>query len=425
MEFELPTAKHRRSILESTARTNILHGSVRSGKTVAADVRWLDYVNTAPAGDLLMVGKTERTLHRNILQPLVEMIGSDSARFTLGAGEGYLLGRKIYLCGANDERAEGKIRGMTLAGAYGDEITLWPESFFKMLLTRLSVKGSKGFYTTNPDGPCHYIKRDYLDREAELDLRAFHFQLRDNPTLEPAFIEALEREYSGLWRRRFIDGEWCLAEGAIWDMFDEDIHVLDEVPAGVDLVQHWVFCDYGTSNPFVALLCGRGSDGRYYVLDEWRWDSREEHRQKTDAQYSQEVREWLAKAGFLNLRWYVDPSAASFLLQLEQDGVSAEPAENDVSLGLGTVGSALGNGDLLILRRCQGLTKEIVSYVWDLKAQERGEDKPVKRNDHGPDALRYGMSMLYLRPPGVGIAGEERQLHRGRLSPFAGRRRIG
>src|SRR5690625_4830861 len=129
----LPKGKQRHSILESDARLNIWHGSVRSGKTIGSIIRWLDFVANGPPGELLMVGKTERTLKRNILDPIAEMLDEDEYRLVSGSGELWLFGRRIYLAGANDERSEGKIRGITLVGAYGDELTLWPESFFTMM----------------------------------------------------------------------------------------------------------------------------------------------------------------------------------------------------------------------------------------------------------------------------------------------------
>ncbi|GAB7388986.1 hypothetical protein BSNK01_28240 [Bacillaceae bacterium] len=167
------------SITQSTARLNIWQGAVRSGKTIASIVRWLDFIATGPPGDLLMVGKTERTLKRNILDVLDQILGSRRFKYNKGEGEVYICGRCIYVVGANDERSEAKIRGMTLAGAYGDEITLWPESFFRMLLSRLSVRGAKFFGTTNPDSPYHWLKRDFLDK-SDIDLRTWHFTLEEN-----------------------------------------------------------------------------------------------------------------------------------------------------------------------------------------------------------------------------------------------------
>src|SRR5690625_7803891 len=76
-----------------------------------------------------------------------------------------ILGRRIHLEEANDRQSESKIRGMTIAGHYGDEITLWPESYFAQSLARMSVAGAKMIGTTNPDSPNHWLKKDWIDAD--------------------------------------------------------------------------------------------------------------------------------------------------------------------------------------------------------------------------------------------------------------------
>ena len=127
------------------------------------------------------------------------------------------------------------------------------------------------------------------------------------------------------------------------------------------------------------------------MLDEWRWASSDARRQLTDQQYSLRLGEWITGHGVSPSAWYVDPSAASFILQLRQDhDWPVIPAENDVSDGLRYVATTIAD-DRLRLIGCKATQDEMAGYCWDSKAQERGEDKPVKRDDHGPDALRYGL----------------------------------
>src|SRR5437879_1326466 len=224
-----------RSIAHATARLNIWSGAVRSGKTVASLLRWMMYVKQAPSGGALVVsGKTYDTVARNVFGPLADpaITGKSASlvKWTRGAPTGTILGRTIEVITANDERAEGRLRGMTCAGAYIDEATLLPESYWTQMLARLSLKGAKLFATTNPDGPNHWLRQNFLLRKHELDLRSWHFTLDDNPALDPDYVKALKLEYVGLWYRRMIKGEWCLAEGAIYEMFDPDRHVVDTLP---------------------------------------------------------------------------------------------------------------------------------------------------------------------------------------------------
>lgn len=396
------------SIVNSTARLNIWDGSVRSTKTTCANLRWLDYAaREAPQGDLYMVGKTRDTLKRNVLRPLEDIVGKRALRYSLQSGEGRLFDRPLVLIGASNEAAETRLRGGTAAGAYGDEVTTWPESAFKMLLSRLSPTGSKFFGTTNPDSPNHWLKKGYLDREGELDLARFHFTLADNPFLDPAYVAALSLEYGGpgtLWHMRFIDGLWVLAEGAIYSMWDAGAHVVDWLPFKGDIKRSWIAVDYGTANPFVALLMHEVSGDPFdfiFVSHEYRWDSRSTLRQKTDAEYSSDLRGWLEDAwsdfdGELGVyRIVVDPSAASFIRQLYFDGwQGVVPGDNAVTDGIRGVSSLLTARRLVFHEGCDGTIDEMPGYSWDPKAQDRGEDKPLKRDDHGPDTARYGVWTL-------------------------------
>ncbi|MET7321512.1 PBSX family phage terminase large subunit [Streptomyces sp. NPDC005549] len=403
-----------RSTQLAIARGNLWEGAVRSGKTIGSIMVWLRYVRTGPPGALLMVGKTERTLKRNIIDVIIQMIGKKRCDYRAGAGEVVIFGRTIYVAGANDERAADKIKGLTLAGAYLDEVTTYPESFFQMLETRLSVEGAQWFGTTNPEGPNHWLKKQVLDRARlhlrrdgtlvetddpdALDVHRFSFVLDDNPSLPDAYVASLKKSHQGLFFKRYILGEWCLAEGVIYDAFDKERHVVKELPQ----IIRW-FCDaidYGTTNPYADLLIGLGQDHRLYVVSEYRWDSRAQRRKLTDAEYSQARRRWLASVAQpqsnvvgVQPEWtVVDPSAASYIEQLHRDGVSGvTSADNAVMDGIRTVGSLFSTGGLLVHESAQGLIEEIPGYSWDSKAALGGDDKPVKENDHSCDALRYGV----------------------------------
>lgn len=395
------SGKQLRSVHLAERRLNVWEGSVRSGKSVACDLRWLSFVRYGPPGNLLMAGKTERTLKRNVIDPLVDILGRGLCSYSLGSGELQLLGRRVYVAGANDERAQEKVRGLTLVGAYVDEASTLPETFFKMLLSRLSVDGARLFATTNPDGPAHWLKAEYLDRCAlhlrgdgelaepggELDLARFSFRLADNAHLAPDYVAAICREYTGLWHKRFIEGEWCIAAGAVYDGWDPDRHMVKaaKLPDIARLLS--VGIDYGTNHPTRGYLIGVSAESspRLVVLDEWAPGV------MTDAGYSADFRRWL---GTRQPEWIcVDPAAASFKLQLFSDGLSnVMNASNAVLGGIRTIASLLATDRLIVSDACVELAKELPSYVWDPKATARGEDAPVKANDDCCDALRYAVA---------------------------------
>jgi len=413
--------KQERSLIEALdgqARVNVWEGAVRSGKTMSSILAWCEYVRTmAPPGPLVMIGKTKDTLGRNVLDEIDNYFGSSSPLVhTRGANEGRLFGRKVHMVGANDAKAESKIRGLTLAGAYVDEATLLPgEGYWSMLLTRHITtfpQGAKIFATTNPDGPAHWFKRKVLDRLDKVRGQSWAFRLDDNPILPEDEKQALRDSLSGLFYKRFIDGLWVAAEGAIYDMLDLDPGgrhrtTWQQLP---HMTGYRVLgLDYGTANPFHAVLLGTGVDQRLYVLGEWRYSGRDTHHQLDDGQYEKRLRTWLNEGAGILLghdpdqmlqpldvwpsRVAIDPSAASFRALLRNRGWGGlVAADNSVLDGIRNVASLLSSGRLVFVDgAAPELERELLGYVWDPKAQERGEDAPLKVDDHGPDALRYGI----------------------------------
>jgi len=417
MRYDALVGKQRASVQRSDYAGNLWEGAVRSSKTVCSLIRWLEFLVNGPAGDLAMIGKTERTLKRNALDAIVGMIGPRRAKVTMGTGEAQILGRRVYLCGANDIGAVNKIAGMTLAGWYGDEVPRWPEDVFSMARTRLSVRGGKWFGTGNPESKNHWLNRDHIQRaryqiqrdgsviqrwgDDALDMGVFSFTLDDNPSLDPDFVARLKREYVGVFYRRNILGEWCMAEGSVFSEWDETRNVLPF--AKIPPIRRWLACgvDYGTSNPFAAHTLGIGPDldgdgSALYIPHEFRYDSRRERRQLSDVEYSERHRRWLREAQLPGVKGdlrgvapdviAVDPSAASYRVQLYRDGMPTRAADNEVNDSIRVASSLIAAGKLVVAEECAGLRDEIPGYVWDERAARVGEEKPLKIDDHHIDA---------------------------------------
>lgn len=399
-----------RSIVESTARINLWTGAIRSGKTISSLLAFLLYLASEKcpqSGVVFIVGQTLQTIERNLIEPLQDpaIFGPLAAHVhhTPGAPTAVILGRTVALVGATDVKAFKRIRGATGAAAYVDEATLLPPNFMTELLGRLSLPGARLFGTTNPDGPAHWLKLEYIDRAAELGLRHFTFTLDDNPSLDQDYVRAIKAEHSGLWYQRLILGKWVAAEGIVYDAWNPATMVVKSLPR----IDRWfsLGIDYGTTNPLDAVTVGRGrgADGivRLYVGAEWRHDPRVAKVRLTDAQHSSNVREFLQQhpredsTPSLGIRpdfLCVDPSAASFIEQLLHDRAGAiTPADNSVLDGIRTVSSLMGADRLRVHESCRPLIMELAGYSWDDKATEKGEDKPMKVADHAVDALRYAI----------------------------------
>lgn len=369
-------------------RINILDGSVRSGKTWISLVVWAAWIATMPTGKkYLMVGKTLTTLKRNCLEPLVQLVGAENFRFSISSKKAVLFGRQIDLEGANDAQSENKIRGLTLQGAYADEITLFPEDFFTMLLSRLSEKGAKFFGSTNPDSPSHWLKVKYLDREEELSLYRMSFVIDDNTFLDPEYIANIKAEYTGVFFKRFILGLWVIAEGLVYQ-FDADKHCTDDIP---QYGEYYLSIDYGTMNPFsCGLWCVVGDKATR--IKEYYYCGRETTVQLTDEQYADEV-DKLTK-GYNISKVIVDPSAASFIAELKKRNYSVLKAKNDVIDGIRVVSRFLEKGNIKIHSSCKDSINEFGLYSWNDKSST---DEVIKDNDHAMDDIRYFCNTVMVK----------------------------
>jgi PBSX family phage terminase large subunit len=377
--------KQRDFCLGSDARVNIAHGAVRSAKTVGANVRWLRAVLEAPPGvNLLMAGKTLFSLERNVLSPIARLVGSNNFDYKRSLKTAYIYGRPIMVEGGNDESAYSKIAGLTLGGAYVDEGTLVPESFTNMLITRLSEPGAQLFLTTNPGPPAHYLKKRWIDREDELDLKSWHFTLEDNPWLDWYYVEELKRQFgppSSLFYQRYVLGLWVMAEGAIYRNFDRDIHCIPRLPDG-RIEEMRVAVDPGATHPTAMLKAYRVGD-RWFVAGEYR------KADKSPAEVSKDLNRFLD--GMYPTSIDVDPAAKAHRLQFVGDGIEGvQQADNDVLNGIQKVINAFDQGWLqLVGSATPMLQEELEGYRWDPKATERGEDAPIKEDDDLVDCLRY------------------------------------
>ena len=380
----------------------IADGAVRSGKTVALINGFVDWsLDRFSDQNFILAGKSMGALTKNVLNPLKKMLitkdfpfhhvrSTEEPRLEIGSND-------YYLYGANNISSKDTLTGLTAAGSFADQVALFPENFVSTMIDRCSIKDSRHWWNCNPQGPKHYIKTDYIDKAEEKRVFRQNFQLDDNLTLSQQIKDRYRRIHSGMWYKRNIKGRWVKAEGLIYDMYDSDRHIVSEgeVP---EIKRRWVGIDYGTSHATAFVLIGLGVDGNLYILDEYKHSGKDMATSKTDSDYAEEFRDWLRdqKGEPIVPRWIsIDPSAKSFRLQLwrerEKHGAlgKVRKADNDVLDGIRLVSSLFSSGRLKIVDSCEETKEELMLYSWDQKAQERGEDKPLKENDHLLDGLRY------------------------------------
>lgn len=392
-----PTSKQREFLFAKDKRINLLSGSVRSGKTYISLLKFGLWVASMPKdAEFLMVGKTGGSLNRNCFGYMYQFFGEQNFSVSHGMKGTKLFGHTVWLAGAADIRAENQIRGMTLAGAYCDEVTLYPENFWVMLLTRLSYRGAKVYATCNPDNPTHYIKENYIDKADELDCAVWNFLLTDNTHLGQEYLDNIRKEFTGVFYDRYILGKWVKAEGLVYPMYCNTVTTQERA-----YTRYVVSMDYGTMNPTAMILWGF-CGGKWYATKEYYYSGRDEREQKTDQDYYDEL---VRLCNGVQVECVIiDPSAASFITLVRKQGkFKVRKADNTVIDGIRRTATCLQEGKILFNDCCEKTIKEFGLYAWD---EESEVDEVLKENDHAMDAVRYFVQTMRIwkneREPSTG-----------------------
>ena len=389
----------------------IADGSIRAGKTLSMSLSFVLWAMTKFNGqNFIMAGKTVGAFRRNVLFWLKLMLrvqgytikdrrSDNLVEISKGETINY-----FYIFGGKDERSQDLVQGITAAGVFLDEVALMPESFVNQALARCSVKGSKYWFNCNPEGPNHWFKVNWIDKAKEKGIIYLHFTMDDNLSLSEEVKDRYKKMFVGVFYQRFILGLWVLAEGIIYPNFDKSKHCVKarDIPTKFDYF--YVTSDYGITNPQVFLLCGiKYIDGKphVWILDEYynkgvkkNKNSQEEKITKTDDMFLKDYKKLIKDIDVRKV--IIDPSATSLINLFKQNKIIVKEADNTVIDGINLVLNWLDEERIHIVEeKCKNIIREFNSYIWDEKAQEKGEDKPIKQNDHALDALRYLLQTLF------------------------------
>lgn len=385
-------------------------GSVRSGKTVWMSISFILWaMSEFDETNFGMAGKTIQSLQRNVTSNLIsffsnrgyyihEIKNKHIIIISYGGHTNY-----FYMFGGKDEASQDLVQGITVAGFYFDEVALMPQSFVEQATLRaLTYPNRKYWFNCNPRGPYHWFKTDYIDQITEQNLIRLKFSLEDNPILSKDDIAKITNRYHGIFKKRFIDGDWVMAEGIVYSNFDEKSMVINR-PHINDMSDFFVSCDYGSQNPTVFELWGKYHDS-WILFDLYYYDGRHSQHDKSDKEYANDMDIFLRD--YQHVPIVLDPSARSFAIELRQRGYRVIKANNDVIDGIRETQTAMDTHLIYYAKNTslKPLFREIQSYAWDGKQAEKGIDKVIKKHDHCCDAERYGvMHILAMNRRGHGV----------------------
>lgn len=367
-------------------------GAVRSGKSTAVNVGYCVWLlSEGMQHKHALAGVSVESAMRNCgddMMLIFESLGAN-VRLTRDMGTRIVVEMEhqktdISVFGATDEKARRRVQGATFMSAVMDEVALHPESFFVLLLSRLSVPGAKTWMTYNPEGPAHWFKKGYHDKADSMRAKVMNFWMDDNPGLEEEFKEWQKSIYSGHWYARMIEGLWAGASGLVFPKWKST-----KEPGEGRLI---LSLDWGTSTVFCALAFRQKTRHRVTAVSELYYDAEKAGVTRNEDEHLEALSAWVQELepNYPGTTIYVDPATpVSFKRKMRKLGLKVRQAKNDVIPGLVVTDSRLSNEEITIHEACTNLIEQLHSYLWDKKKQDQGIDAPLKENDHTCDALRY------------------------------------
>lgn len=393
MKIEL-TPKQAQYIREADCRWNIAEGAWRSGKSHLA-VQYLIPSNImerrGKKGLNVLFGATLGNIERNVLTPMREIWGAQAVGEIKSNSTGTfveLFGDKAYCIGIENAKAKSRVRGSEIKYAYCDELCDTNEEVFELVQSRLSLDYSRCDASCNPEGPKHFVKR-FIDTP-NISLYHLTYTIYDNPFISKDYVRDLEAKYAGtVYFDRYILGLWKQTDGLVYPFDNEsDFTCTYDEARGWDGENeargYWaVSIDYGTVNPFAAILW-RVTPDRAYAVDEYYYDGHE-NQPLTDEEHYANLERLIDGRSVQDV--IIDPSAGSFKQTIWRHGrYSVLDADNSVLDGIMTTSGMLRTGRIKISTRCENTIEEIGMYSWDKKADT---DKVIKEYDHAMDSMRY------------------------------------
>ncbi len=389
----------------------LLSGPAGTGKSLACLTKLYLAAMKYPGMRGLIARKTRESVSESALVTWEQKVIPPGHPLTAGAKR---RARQVYTFPNGSEVAVGgldsaqKVMSTEFDMVYVQEAIELTEDDWEALTTRLRnarMPYQQLLADTNPSHPRHWLKRRCDDGRTRL-IESRH---EDNPSIVnprtgratpqgEAYLAKLD-SLTGARKPRLRHGRWAQAEGVVYDGWDATVHLVNARPIPHHWTRYWAI-DFGFTNPFVWQFWAEDEDGILHLY-------REIYR--TGRLVEDLAREGLAMCdGEPGPRAVVCDHDAEDRATLERHtGVLTEAADKGVRAGIQEVAGRLairGNGRprLYVNRDARGhpadpvlvaaarptcTADEFDGYVWDPGRASR--EAPLKKDDHGMDALRY------------------------------------
>lgn len=411
----------------SKARHRCYGGAVGAGKSKAGSRESMRTAIQYP-GSLGLIGRyTYRRLHDSTMRTFfreLEETGLAARRWSKFNRSDMELqlwnGSRIWFRNLEDYE---QFLGVEFDWEWVDEGTECPDDVFTMLMGRLRGTPKPGggvigplrlWVTTNP-GPSPFIRRNWIEQKHP-DYALFRAKTTDNPHLDPTYIDTLKQQFSGVWWKRFVEGDWTSFEGQIFPMFDSQTHIVDGfAPDRFHVIYEGY--DFGIRGDTHVVWIAVDDSGEQppVVFAE---HAQNETEVQDHVKAIREIRSFY-KLDDGRIRCFGDPAGAargpslvgsSYFHLFGEHGVWIAASTKDPLIRATRIAQLLShrrqNHDgtqtpgILFDRRCAKTIDSVVSLRWKDRSSRSQEDDPERildRNKHGFDALGY--ALMALEPP--------------------------
>jgi len=412
-----PFTFHLASSIINWKRLNVWEGAVRSGKTLASILAFLDFIEHDSHFVYAMSGNTISSLLRNVVTgefgilnilPNAQLVSggkSKSTELRIPTTRGIVV---CYCYGADNVRSEARIRGLTAYGWYADEVNKQDKGFITQAFARMvQAGGGHSFWTLNPSSPYDPIYSKYIDkwrfstteeRKAFGGFNWYHCTFEDNPILTAEMIAQIVTGYdpTSFEYKRDVLGLRAVAEGLIYPgaLRNKVFQHIDKKDYNV----RYCAIDYGACHPNVIGFGGPSlADKNKWAIVKEVYDTTEDRTTSSivdsyEAICKQEG--WEARTMYIA----IDPSAEGLSNEFRRRGYHTflHDAINTVFDGLIYTKRVLYSNNLILSDTCVNAKREMSSYAWDDKAKLMGIEKPIKVNDDACDMIRY-FAMTHMK----------------------------
>lgn len=366
----------------------ILSGGVRSGKSFVNNFLFMNELkrvalqaekegNNHPR--FILAGASSGSIYNNVISELQTQFG-----ITLNADKHnhyHLFGVDIVPVYTGSINGLKSARGFTAYGAYVNEASLANEAVFNEIQNRCSKAGSHIICDTNPDIPTHWLKTNYIDnKNPEAGVASFNFTIDDNTTLASDYVKSMKASKTGVFYDRDILGLWATGDGIVYQDFNKETMVVDEVP---DNLEYYCGVDWGFAKGHENVITVMGDDpdtdisyligvyqstGKY--IDYW-------------VDIAHQIQD---KRGY-GINFWCDSARPEYVSYFQQQDIQARNADKSVMDGIEYCSSRIKLGKFKVLRNCaEPFLDDLYQYVWDPV-----KGVPKKEHDNVMDSFRYGL----------------------------------